>query len=232
MMLKTLHGWSRPKVLVFIMVCMMVIKGAAGREADEPHELQLDGSLEFYLMLVLSVIATLAVWELGKGVVRKCVLCFDRWQKKKKKQARFQQRTKEAVERELHKQLAASPRGTRDGGDQARGSADEPEGWRRRTSYRFQTPEESSSMTAFTRKLTTRTMATQTEGEYAGPQWIDIQRIRGFNGPFYATPNGDCIHTIPGCHGQRNATGRSKTYRLCMYCDRDLPLNVVGPPQG
>ncbi|CAE7382697.1 GIP [Symbiodinium sp. CCMP2592] len=234
---KTLQSWTKPKVLMFIMVCMVIIKGAAG-EVEGRQELQLDGSLEFYLVLIVSVIATLAVWELGKAVTRRCSNCFDKWKRQRKKQARLQQRTKEAVEREFQRQ-ASSPLSTREDrrgqeGDEVRwrGSRvfETPE--RARGSRVFETPERARASTSTAASTTMRSISTQTEIEYRGPQWIDARRLEGFNGPFYATPNGDCIHTVQGCHGQRNATGRSKTFRLCMYCDRDRPLMLVGAPLG
>ena len=78
----------------------------------------------------------------------------------------------------------------------------------------------------------TRTTATQTGEPYRGPNRIDTRRFQRFDGPFRSAPHGDCIHTIAGCHGQRNATDPPTTFRLCSYCDRERPFMLVGTSPG
>ena len=228
MAVRKLQGWNQPRALVFIMVCMVLIRGAT---AEVKQDLPLDGSLEFYGVLIVSTIAAVALWELVKSCYRKVRTWIGRCQRARRKQERLQQKTKEAVRKEIQRQgLAASPV------SEARGSRDPYPGLVRRQYTREgistqESPFRGGSIPRWPAP-STRTTSTQTEEVYQGPQWIDARRIQGFEGPFYATPNGDCIHTIAGCHGQRNATGPSKTYRLCRYCDRDRPLVVVNPSLG
>ena len=237
--IRTLHGGGPQRALLFILVCMVMMKGALGREdSEENHGVQLDGSLEFYAMLFVFAVAGLGTWEAFKSLVCWAKVRYNRWQRRQRRDARLQERTKTAVEREMQRQgFSSSPTRTTTGirrarspmaGDEPRGSRDVPEG----LSYRGRDRELRGRGAEVQMNTHTRSTSTQTEVPYQGPNWIDSRRLQGFDGPFFTTPNGDCVHTVDGCHGQRNRTGPMKTYRLCRYCDRDRPLMVVNAPLG
>ena len=94
--LSAVHG-KRP--LVFLLVCLVMIKSAGASKDDLP----LDGSLEFYAVTVLVVIAAVAVWELLKKLGRG----LNRWwlssQRKREKLERLRSRAQAAVQEELRR---------------------------------------------------------------------------------------------------------------------------------
>ncbi|CAE7749536.1 RE1, partial [Symbiodinium sp. CCMP2456] len=62
MMVKTMSVVNNKRPLIFLLVCMMIIKSAGATKED----LALDGSLEFYAVTSFFVVAAVAVWELLK----------------------------------------------------------------------------------------------------------------------------------------------------------------------
>ena len=218
---KTVKKLNNKSILMFAMVCFMMVQGA---RASTKEDLPLDGSVEFYVITILCMVACVAVWEVLKRLANGANWWWASWQKKKKRLERLRTKAEAAVKSELQRRAdqgtptygPTTPTGGMPTGVEARRAA------MRRT----------SPAPTRTSMPTTRTTATQTEVPYQGPQWKDSRRLEGFDGPFYANPHGDCIHTIAGCHGQRNTTGPPRTFRLCRYCDRDRPLMLVGPPLG
>ncbi|CAE7224366.1 RE1, partial [Symbiodinium microadriaticum] len=53
---------NNKRPLVFILVCLMILKTAGATKEDLP----LDGSLEFYAMVMIAAVAAVAIWELLK----------------------------------------------------------------------------------------------------------------------------------------------------------------------
>ena len=289
--LKTLRATGTGGVFLFVILCLLLVRGAEGSE-EMKEDLPLDGSIEFYMMIGLAVVASVALWEAIKWVGNMIKMWINRCLKGQRKRARLQQRTKEAVKKEIQRQgAAASPINSRPecptGGDQCRGltdglllrgagsrdlpeglflrgvgsrelpegiasrgggsrdllegfgqrgvgSRDLPEGYGQQGAERDDRKQRMASREEINgvRESSTRSITTQTEVPFAGPNWTDTRRMQAFEGPFFITPNGDCVHTAANCHGQRNATGPSKTLRMCRYCGRDRPLIVVGAPLG
>ena len=194
-----------------------MIKSAGASKDDLP----LDGSLEFYAVTVLVVIAAVAVWELLKKLGRG----LNRWwlssQRKREKLERLRSRAQAAVQEELRRYEPAS---------------DTPLTATRRsttftTTRRMSTSSGSSRCTRTEEEMGAhvRTIGTQTE---PGPPMIPADRLEPYTGPFYTTPHGDRVHMTNYCHGQRSAMGASKRLELCYYCDRARGLYVLTAPDA
>ncbi|CAE7450198.1 RE1 [Symbiodinium sp. CCMP2592] len=230
---KTLKIASGKGVLVFVMVCLLLIKGVQGAKDD----LQLDGSMEFYAIVILCGLACVVVWEVIKKAMNGLSAGWKAWTRKQRKVERLRERAEAAVRDEFRRREKEEPRTPRTRtavdiyGTPGRG----PEQTASSSSGRAPTR---TTMTAWDRHLdtmpgasssraSTRTVSTQTEVLHG---FIEADRLRAFEGPFWITANGDRVHTVQGCHGQRNAFRPAKSYTLCNYCDREKPLFVVMPP--
>ena len=86
---------------------------------------------------------------------------------------------------------------------------------------------EAANSTTRSRSFTTISTGTQTE---VWPGMIEANRLAPYEGPFWITANGDRVHTVAGCYGQRNAVRAPKSYTLCQYCVGERPLFVLIPP--
>ena len=224
--MRALRATTTSGVLLFVILCLMLIRGAEGSKDDLP----LDGSVEFYGMIVVCILAGVAVWE---GIKKSLSFIRGQWmgcQKKKKKLERLRNRAQAAVQEEIQRQAApTSPFG-------GAASSTGP------TSRTTNTPPRATRAPSPSRSLRSRTMmtttptrmsssivervnkGTQTDGMMFGPE-----RLRGFEGPYFITPHGNRIHLSATCHGQRNAANPARAYRVCQYCDRDRPLFEVTP---
>eukprot|EP00439_Symbiodinium_sp_Y106_P019156 s3996_g2.t1 len=100
--LRSLRATSSGGVFLFIVVCLLLIRGAEGDKEDLP----LDSSLEFYLVILVCIVAGVAVWELIKKVWRSINGWWNGCQKKKKRLERLRNRAQNAVQEELQRQLA------------------------------------------------------------------------------------------------------------------------------
>ena len=234
--LRTLRATSTGGVLIFIIMCLLLIRGAEGNKDDLP----LDGSMEFYLVILLCIVAAVAVWELLKMVLRAVRGWWMGCQKKRKKLERLKNRTQAAVQEELQRQLA--PKSPMD--DRAASSVGPASTTRRSMSsttgrMTSSTPTRSMQRDSFETMRreavdlveaprVTCTRGTQTEEAAV----IGVERLKGFEGPIYITPHGDRAHLSPYCHGQRNAANPARSYRVCGYCDRDRPLFEITPARS
>ena len=222
--LRALRVSTSGGVLLFVILCLMLVRGAEGAKDDLP----LDGSIEFYGMMMVCILAAVAVWE---GLKNCFGFLHGQWtgcQKRKKKLERLRNRAQAAVQEEFQRHAApTSPFGgaASSSGPTSR-TISTPSRATRGTSPRMPgsslrarntTATSSSSIERVTR-------GTQTEGLMIGPE-----RLRGFEGPYFITPHGDRVHLSAGCHGQRNAANPARAYRVCQYCDRDRPLFELTP---
>ncbi|CAE7741106.1 Ppp5c [Symbiodinium sp. CCMP2592] len=89
---KTLKIASGKGVLVFIMVCLLLIKGVQGAKDD----LQLDGSVEFYAIVILCGLACVVVWEMIKKVMSGVSAAWKAWTRKQRKVERLRERAEAA----------------------------------------------------------------------------------------------------------------------------------------
>ncbi|CAE7908879.1 RE1 [Symbiodinium sp. KB8] len=90
--IKTARKLNNKNILLFAMVCFMMVQGARGTSKED---LQLDGSLEFYVIVVLGVVACVALWEVVKYVVDCGKSWWKSWQRKNKKLERLRSKDHE-----------------------------------------------------------------------------------------------------------------------------------------
>ncbi|CAE7274859.1 RE1 [Symbiodinium sp. CCMP2592] len=64
--LRTLRTTNQSGMLLFVVICLCLVKGVQGKE-----DLPLDGSMEFYFVAVVSLIAAVGIWEFLKYVKNK-----------------------------------------------------------------------------------------------------------------------------------------------------------------
>ena len=243
--LRALRASTSGGVLLFVVVCLLLIRGAGAAKDDLP----LDGSIEFYCVIIVCVVASVAIWE---GVKKIWMWVQRQWtgcQRKKKKLERLRSRAQAAVQEEVQRQQA--PMSPLDGAASSM----------RPTS----TPTRASSMRARSSVTPTRPSATPTEtcetltstrrpsdARAPGSREVDVrasctvrtvtrstqtdegtvigtERLRGFEGPYYVTNYGDRVHLSTRCHGLRNATQPPRAFQVCQYCDRDRPLFQIAP---
>ncbi|CAE7716488.1 RE2, partial [Symbiodinium microadriaticum] len=98
--MRALRATTTSGVLLFVILCLMLIRGAEGSKDDLP----LDGSVEFYGMIVVCILAGVAVWE---GIKKSLSFIRGQWmgcQKKKKKLERLRNRAQAAVQEEIQRQ--------------------------------------------------------------------------------------------------------------------------------
>ena len=216
--LRTLRATTTGGVLLFVILCLMLVRGAEGAKDDLP----LDGSIEFYGMMMVCILAAVAVWE---GLKKCCGFLHGQWtgcQKRKKKLERLRNRAQAAVQEEIHRHTA--PTSPLSGAASSTGPTSRaistPPRATRAISPRISGSSLRSRRSAATASTATAslgvekaTRGTQTDGMMFGPE-----RLRGFEGPYFITPHGDRVHLSAGCHGQRNAGNPARAYRVCQYC--------------
>ena len=209
--LRVLRVTNQQRLMMLIIVCCCLVQGVEGRKED----LALDGSVEFYFVLVVSLIAAVGLWEFLKYVKNKIWLWWSARQRRNARAERLRHRTRDAVQEELHRrELELTPR----------------------------IPPTRASMSSTGRRQATHTthrdadiwQVSSSVGVQTDPQpaMIPANRLEAYTGPFYITTHGDRVHMTSYCHGQRNATRASKRYDLCDYCDRARGLYVLTPPDG
>ena len=96
---KTLAMMNSKRPLVFILVCMMIIKGVSATKEDLP----LDGSVEFYGVVVVAVIAAVALWELLKRTCAFAVQWCNAARRRQERLERLRSRAQSAVQEELRR---------------------------------------------------------------------------------------------------------------------------------
>eukprot|EP00439_Symbiodinium_sp_Y106_P082589 s1232_g22.t1 len=91
--LRTLRTTNQRGLLMFIIVCRCLIKGVEGGKED----LALDGSMEFYFVLAVSLIAAVGLWEMMKYVKNKSWLWWNARQRRIQRSERLRNRTRDAA---------------------------------------------------------------------------------------------------------------------------------------
>ncbi|CAE7776959.1 RE1, partial [Symbiodinium sp. CCMP2592] len=214
--LRALRVTNQRGLLLFVVMCLCLVKGVQGKE-----DLPLDGSMEFYLVMMLAVIAAVGVWELLKNVKAKLDTWWRARQRRQQRSERLRNRTRDAIQEELRRrEVEMSPRtpATRMTTTSARTTPP--------TASRRHISEARSSDDGWT---VGRSIGVQTDPQ---PAMIPANRLEAYDGPFYITTHGDRVHLTSYCHGQRNATRASKRYELCDYCNRARGLYVLTEPNG
>ena len=200
---RTLRATNHKGLLLFIVVCLCVVKGAQGVKEDLP----LDTSMEFYVVAGISLIAAVGLWEFVKVIFRRCTSWWNARSRRLERAERLRSRTRDAVQEELRRrEFECSPTTTPT-----------------RPTIRSRRPEPTSRLPTY---AWTGSSDASTQTEKA---MIPAECLAGYKGPFYLTAHGERVHLTSYCHGQRNATRPSKRYELCDYCERARGLYVLVP---
>ena len=173
---------NQRRFLMFIIVCCCLIsKGVEGRKDD----LALDGSMEFYFVLVVSLIAAVGLWEFLKYVKNKTWLCGG-------------VRGSVAIKGLKGSGTARGMQCRRSYGGVKSSSRLGP----RQPGLRRLLPRQAT--TAIHRNVdlwqTSCNVGVQTDPL---PAMIPANRLEAYTGPFYITAHGDRVHMTSYCHGQR-----------------------------
>ncbi|CAE7345993.1 GIP [Symbiodinium necroappetens] len=110
--MKTAKKRSNESLLMFIMVCYMIVQGA---RVSVNEDLQLDGSLELYVVVGLGIVACVAIWEMVKKIADMGKSWWMSWQRKQRRLERLRTKAEAAVNEELRRRLhheTSAPRTT------------------------------------------------------------------------------------------------------------------------
>ncbi|CAE7184982.1 TY5A, partial [Symbiodinium microadriaticum] len=104
--MKTAKKLSNESLLMFIMVCYTIVQGA---RVSVNEDLQLDGWLEFYVVVGLGIVAYVAIWEMVKKIADMGKWWWMSWQRKQRRLERLRTKAEAAVneERRRFKDLTA-----------------------------------------------------------------------------------------------------------------------------
>ena len=86
-------------MMLFVMVCVLMVQGA---RAELKEDLQLDASMELYVLVVLGGVTCVAVWEVLKGSLNCIRSYWTAWNKKQKRLERLRERAEAAVDTNYH----------------------------------------------------------------------------------------------------------------------------------
>ena len=206
--IRALRATNQSRLLMFIIVCLCMIKGVEGAKDD----LALDGSMEFYFVLVVSLIAAVGLWEFLKYVKNKTWEWWHARQRRNQRAERLRTRTRDAVQEELRRreiELTQTTPPTRTTASTTR----------RRPTVAETSPSVDLWQTSFS-------VGVQTDPQ---PVMIPANRLEAYTGPFYITAHGDRVHMTSYCHGQRNATRASKTTCATIVIGHEVSM-CLHPP--
>ena len=212
--IRSLRGGDYYDLLRMMAWMMMVSKIPGAESAGVYHKepLSYDGSVEFYVLMLVGGIALLAVWEALKWLLQRCFGEDEATMAKARRLLRIRNQATKALQQELESMSASSSDPI--GFEKKQGVADEPlsEGTTRWPS-RTQGP-----ATATTREddpdLRTA-LSTARNG--------DFQRLRT---NFVMSEHGDRLHVVQDCHGLRHANKlKLRKLQVCHYCDSRYPLS-------
>ena len=179
--------------------------------------LDYDGSVEFYVLMLIGGIALLAVWGALKWVAQKRFGEDEATVAKARRLLKIRNQATKALQQELESMSASSsdPIGVEKPHVAAPKLADQPAS---------EGPTRFSSATTGSATATTRVeddpdlraaLTTARNG--------DFQRLRT---NFVMSEHGDRLHVVPDCHGLRHANKlKLKRLQMCHYCDGRYPLS-------
>ena len=209
--LRALRATNNKGMLLFVVMCVCLVKGVSG----EKEALALDGSAEFYLAVVVSVVAAVGIWEFMKMIFNKVLVWWNARNRRQQRAERLRARTRDAVQEEIRRrELELS--------DTLEPTPTRP----MRSSRRMSATSATRSGSSW---CATRDAAVQTDTEPT----IPLSHVKAFSGPFFLTTYGERVHTRSYCYGQRNASRASKRYEMCAYCQNAHPLyEIEGTSEG
>ncbi|CAE7219174.1 RE1 [Symbiodinium natans] len=175
----------KAKILRILLMCGWV----CGSKAENPQaSLQLDGSIEFYILMMMACITMLVAWEVLRWAYGKTMRWFDRrWDPRR---SRRLERLRNMVEDELAEQL----------NDRLRTPATRP----------IMVDAQVQCSMGMTRLMSAEPARIEIrEVEREVPTWHP--------GPFYVTNGGDHVHITRDCWGLRNAS-QIQIRTFCACC--------------
>ena len=212
--IRSLRGGDYYDLLRMMAWMMMVSKIPGVESAGVYHKepLSYDGSVEFYVLMLVGGIALLAVWEALKWFLQRCFGEDEATMAKARRLLRIRNQATRALQQELESMSASSSDPIEF--EKKDGVADEPlsEGTTRLPS-RTQGP-----ATATTRDDDPDLRAAITTARIG-----DFQRLRT---SFVMSEYGDRLHVVADCHGLRHANKlKLRRLQICHYCDSKYPLS-------
>ncbi|CAE7333282.1 unnamed protein product [Symbiodinium sp. KB8] len=211
---RSLRGGDYYDLLRMMAWMMMVSKIPGTKAAGIYHKtpLDYDGSVEFYVLLVIGGIALLAVWEAMKWLVNKVFGPDEATLQKARRLLRIRDQAARALQEELDSMSASSS-------DPMGGPKVDKE----------ERPLPATTMEPMmTSSATTRpTVRVENDPDLQAAMSVarnnDYRRLRT---NFVMSEYGDRLHVIPDCHGLRHANkNKLKKIQICHYCDGHYPLS-------
>ena len=207
--------------LLRMMAWMMMASRIPGVKATGIYNkkpLDYDGSVEFYVLMLVAGIALLAVWEAMKWVAQRLFGEDEATVAKARRLLRIRNQASKALQQELESMSASSS----DPINTEKPSVATPKVAMTPPSEMSQGP--MNEATRHTRP-TTRIQDDDPDLRAA----LDTAREGGFQRlrtPFVMSEHGDRLHLEADCHGLRHANkSRLKKAQVCYYCDGHFPLS-------
>ncbi|OLP98838.1 Retrovirus-related Pol polyprotein from transposon TNT 1-94 [Symbiodinium microadriaticum] len=201
--------------LLRMMAWMMMVSRIPGTKAAGIYHktpLDYDGSVEFYILLVVGGIALLAIWEAMKWLINKVVGPDEATLQKARRLLRIRDQAARALQEELDSMSASSsdPIGDpkRDKEDKTTPTATMPFG---------------TTSSATTRPTIRVDDDPDLQAALSTARANDYRRLRT---NFVMSEYGDRLHVVSDCHGLRHANkSKLKKIQMCHYCDSHFPLS-------
>ena len=191
--------------IMAMMLAMTMVKGAdAEKEFKKPVEL--DGSLEFYVCVVVGGVALLGVWEFLKGLAT--WMWGDR-EEARAKRARRLAKIRDQAARALQRELASAEEEEMQSEGVSSAPACPP-------AARQQASSSSTSLVPEQQEENSITTARAAKEKLT---------FRGLSAALYVAEHGDRVHVRQECYGLRHANKeRLRKLRYCTCCAEGYPL--------
>ena len=207
--------------LLRMMAWMMMVSKIPGVKATGIYNkkpLDYDGSVEFYVLLLVGGIALLAVWEALKWVMQRCFGEDEATVAKARRLLRIRNQASKALQQELESMSASSSDPI---------NVEKPVV---STPKLAATPLSEVSQGPMSEAMrTTRTSTRAPEDDPDLRAALDNAREGGFQRlrtSFVMSEHGDRLHLVADCHGLRHANkSRLRKMQVCYYCDGNFPLS-------
>ncbi|CAE7391023.1 unnamed protein product [Symbiodinium necroappetens] len=206
---------------LLMMAWMMMVSKIPGVKATGIYSkkpLDYDGSVEFYVLLLVGGIALLAVWEALKWVMQRCFGEDEATVAKARRLLRIRNQASKALQQELESMSASSS----DPINVEKPVVSTPKLAATPLSEVSQGP-----MSEATRTTRSSTRAPEDDPDLRAA--LDNAREGGFQRlrtSFVMSEHGDRLHLVADCHGLRHANkSRLRKMQVCYYCDGHFPLS-------
>ena len=216
--IRSMRGGDYYDLLRMMAWMMMISKVPRAESTGIYHKkpLDYDGSVEFYILMLVGGIALLAVWEALKWVVQRCFGEDEATMAKARRLLKIRNQATRALQQELESMSASSsdPIGLeKQGGIESR-VADKP-----LSGGTTSLPSSAQGSAA----ATTREDDPDLRAALTTARIGDFQRLRT---SFVMSEYGDKLHVVSDCHGLRHANKlKLRKLQVCHYCDSKYPLS-------